>query len=667
MKMCINHLASALIFGSLVFTACNFTYKIKNGQEAFEVKQYAVAVEMLSEEYEQTNNLQLKARKAFMTGLSYENMHRPDDALIWFKRAWEHNFGTPALEKYAHTLKQLERYDLAAEAYRQLMEQEDGALKYRQEMTACQQAMQWKEQQEASPYIIQSMNFNSPASEFGPYVLGPEMILFTSDRSQGAGDAVYKWTGRAYTDLYVVNTASNTIQPFDPVVNSEHNDGTVAFNSDRTEMYFTRCEGGDAYDMYCKLMMCTKRGASWSEPEVLSFVKEEVNYGHPVLAENDSILVFSSNDPEGAGGYDLYFSVRTDDGWSTPAMISNRINTIGNEKFPSMFKDTLYFSSDYHVGMGGLDIFKSYLTATGEWTPPFNLKPPVNSGWDDFGFVVDTFLPLRSGVLQQGYFTSARDGSDDIYRFQRIVPAVPEASEPVVSEEEEEEEKINYQIFLAIRVMEPLFADPDDPNSERIGKRPLGRARVSIGNDEDVQALRTDGKGYLVLELEWEEVYNIRAQFRGFLSQRREFSTVDLEKDPGQPVQTHNMEIVLEPVFKGKEIVLDNIYYDYDKWFIREDAKPALDTLTKMLKDNPAVRIQLGSHTDCRGEHEYNLDLSQKRAQSAVDYLISQGIAAGRLVATGYGETRLAVDCVCEQCTEEQHQENRRTTFTVIE
>jgi peptidoglycan-associated lipoprotein len=161
--------------------------------------------------------------------------------------------------------------------------------------------------------------------------------------------------------------------------------------------------------------------------------------------------------------------------------------------------------------------------------------------------------------------------------------------------------------------------------------------------------------------------YNFLASLSGYLSNGAKFSTKGIAKDPNNPVQTFEIEIVLDKIYKNREIVLENIYYDFDKWDIRPDAEPTLNRLSEVLKQNPEVRIQLGSHTDCRGNDNYNEDLSQKRAQSAVNYLISRGIDPGRLSALGYGETQPAAECVCTRCTETEHQTNRRTTFKVIE
>jgi outer membrane protein OmpA-like peptidoglycan-associated protein len=176
----------------------------------------------------------------------------------------------------------------------------------------------------------------------------------------------------------------------------------------------------------------------------------------------------------------------------------------------------------------------------------------------------------------------------------------------------------------------------------------------------------TDSKGLLIFELGWDRSYEFQAIKKGYLNQYRAFSTMDIKKDRSNPVTTYNMEIVLEPIFENTEIVLHDIFYDYDEWAIRDDARPSLDALAKILKENPNLRIQLSSHTDCRGEDDYNQDLSQKRAQSAVDYLVSQQIQSDRMTAVGYGESRLAVNCNCTDCTEDQHQQNRRTTFKIL-
>ena len=649
-----------------IIGSCDFTYKIKSGEEAFEVKQYAVASGMLLEEYDLSSQPSEKARLAYLLGSSYSYLNDPENAARWFLTASEDGYTDDALVKYAANLRKLEHYEEAIGVYRQLMAKSGGTA-YRGEVTVCQQAMIWQADIDKSEYQVNTLLFNSVGSDFAPYVIGPDLLLFTSDRANGSSD-VYNWTGRGFCDVYVANTELNSVESFDPAVNSKHNDGTVVFSSTRETLYFSRCFADNQYDMYCKLMMSEKRGDSWSEATKLPFVKDDVNYGSPVLSANDSLMIFSCDDVEGIGGFDLYYTQLSEAGWSTPTLLSNRINTMGDEKFPTLHNDTMYFSSNHPVGMGGLDIFKSYITANGEWTPPYNLKPPINSGRDDFGFTVDTFVQLRGNTFQQGYFSSARSGgvgADDIYGFKRSKPEVVE--EVIVDVDTVIEDNINYELYMAIRVMEPIFADPNDPNSERVGKRPLVQARVNISEGMFGRTFRTDDDGYLIMSIDWEKSYHIEAMFRGFLKKKVDFNANVIEKDPEKPVKTHNIVIVLEPIFVGQEITLQNIYYDLDKWDIRSDAQPSLNELASILKDNGRIKIELGSHTDCRADDAYNLELSQKRAQSAVDYLVGKGVKPERMIAKGYGETNFAINCECGDCTDDEHQANRRTTFKIIE
>jgi outer membrane protein OmpA-like peptidoglycan-associated protein len=169
------------------------------------------------------------------------------------------------------------------------------------------------------------------------------------------------------------------------------------------------------------------------------------------------------------------------------------------------------------------------------------------------------------------------------------------------------------------------------------------------------------------MKLEWDKNYLVTARYRDHLAETVTIKTSDLVKNPSNPITTINQVLVLDPIFKNKEIELENIFYDYDEWAIREDAKPSLDHLSNIMKSNPSIRIQLSSHTDCRGTDDYNLDLSQKRAQAAIEYLITTGITANRLTAQGLGEAYKAINCECESCTEEEHQKNRRTTFKIID
>lgn len=663
-----------LLIGLIVLSiasSCTFTQKVKTGLQAYEVKQYSVAAALFEKEYELSNTPAEKARLAFLAGESYRFLNNHGAAGNWYLNAYNDGFGEKALEAYANSLKYQERYTEALKAYDELLKLSPGNASYRSYVTLCRQAMEWSKTPNPA-YKVEPALFNSPASDYSPQPIGPGQILFTSDRGSRQNADTYLWTGRAYSDLFVTNSFSSQVAEYDASINSPQNEGTAVISPDGNAIVFTRCFVDDAYDAWCKLMISFRKGNSWSDPEPLSFVKEKINYGQPAFAANGSTLFFSSNAPEGQGGHDIYFSQPDGiGGWSEPVNLGPLVNTLGEEQYPTVYNDTLYYSSDHLAGLGGLDIFKTYLDHNNQWVAPINLRAPINSGGDDFGFVVDTFAKLKTGELQQGFFTSSRDGAsrnDDIYSFV-LMGILPDPDAIVTTPEEEKEvvPEINYQVFLALRVLEPEYEIKDDPNSRVTTRKPLPNGPVILTKAQVDERFVTDQLGQLLLKLDFDKTYTITARYRDHLASSVTIKTSDLDRNPDNPIITINQTLVLDPIFKDKEIVLENIFYDYDKWFIRDDAKPSLDYLSNIMKTNPSIKIQLSSHTDCRGTDEYNIDLSQKRAQAAIEYLISTGIAAKRLEAQGLGESNLSVKCECETCTEEQHQKNRRTTFKIID
>jgi len=344
------------------------------------------------------------------------------------------------------------------------------------------------------------------------------------------------------------------------------------------------------------------------------------------------------------------------------------INTPGNEKFPTAHQDTLYFSSDFLPGLGGLDIFKTYLRKDGSWANPENMMPPVNSGGDDFAFVVDEFARLTGNIKQKGFFSSSRAGigKDDIYIFTRRPVINIKQDTVIVSDNTKPSQQRN--IYLAGKTLEPEYASPNDPNSEISGNIPLTGVFVQILNDNNVRIaeLSTASRSFFVTEIEDNKEYTVIASKPGYLNSVIKVTSKSTPFKENESNYTYNIDLVLNKIYEDKEIILKNIYYDFDKWDIRNEAKPALNELAELMRNNPQIKIQLSSHTDCRGEKEYNQILSQKRAQSAVDYLISLGVKAERLQAKGYGEEVLINLCECSTCSEEQHQENRRTTFKIL-
>lgn len=655
-----------------LLSACTYTLKVKDGRTAYERKQFATAVPMLQKEYARAKTRSERGQLAYQLADSYRRTGQDEQSLEWFKTAYDNNAGPDALKGYAYALKKLERYAAAREQFKALGIEIGSPYEYRKEITACNVAEGWlKEMKEGNGWMVEATAFNSPQNDFSTMYAPDGRLVFTSDRAISIGPDNYAWTSNKFMDLFIVEPDGASAQEFDLQLNTPGNEGTACFNRAGTEVYFVRAAGaykGD--DAFCKIYVSMRNPEeAWSEAVPLPFQKEKLNYLHPALAADGITLYYACNDPEGWGGYDIWSvkrSAQAESGWETPKLLSRSVNTTANELFPSLEADTLYFASEGHTGMGGLDIFRTYKTERSAWASPQNLKAPINSGADDFGLTVAARQIPKSPnppILKSGYFTSNRPGgrgNDDIYRFeQRVPPPKPPKVDTTPAQ------PLAYKMLLDGYVLEKIFTNPDDPNSKVLGRKPLAGATVVAEFGSKKQTFVVGPDGYFRLELAENMDYNFTATLNGYLSNSTKFSTRGIARDPANPVQTFEVEVVLDKIFSGREIVLENIYYDYDKWDIRPDAEPTLNRLAEVLRQNPGIRIQLGSHTDCRGNDSYNQDLSQRRAQSAVNYLISKGIVAERLSALGYGEAQPADLCACARCTEVQHQTNRRTTFRI--
>jgi peptidoglycan-associated lipoprotein len=660
-----GRILSIFLTSIFLFSACSYTQKVKDGRTALERKQYSVAVRLLEKEHNQSKSRVEKGKLAFLMGESYKHLNKSPQSIRWYQIAYDNQYGVDALREMAFALKRAERYKEAIQAFKDLGIEIGSPYEYRREVNACEIAIGWKTAEPQAEYAVHLLEFSGSYADYSPIPYKDGKLVFTSDRPTEKGSPVYAWTGNSFSNLYIADLQTNAVTLFDPNVNSPDNDGTATFNPDFTEMIFSRCFGGKKEDAFCKLMSSDLRNGAWSAPRILDFVQDQVNYVQPSLSADGRYLYFSSNHPDGWGGYDIYVSERKGGNWDEPVLLGRSINTTGDEKFPFIDNDTLYFSSDAHTGMGGLDIFRSYKLPNGTWSPPYNLKPPVNSGGDDFGFVLAARFPEGSDVLETGFFTSTREdgnGNDDIYRYEkRLPPPMPVADTTTQIRPED------VQMFLDVYVVEKIYENPANPNSKVLGRKPLPGAQTDMRQGNDTRKWTIEEEGFFSIPLQEEADYAFLASKPGYLNNAATFSTKGIGKDPTVPEMRFELEIVLERIFLDKEIRLENIYYDFDRWEIRDDAKPTLDRLARLLVINPAVRIQLGSHTDCRGNDRYNQDLSQKRAQSAVDYLIAKGISAERLSAFGFGETTPEVSCLCNRCTEDEHQQNRRTTFRILE
>lgn len=640
-----------------------FGQKAKDGNTAFSSKQYAVAIPLLTREYEKAKTRLEKGKIAFYIGESARILGKESLALEWYQKAADDQYGVDALRELAYTYKRLERYPEAKEAFKNLGIEIGSPYEYRKEINACDIAVGWKKI--PSPeYEVFPVDFNSPSAEYAPSFFKDKELIFSSDRTASTGDAIYGWTGNRFSDFFVYNPQNRTVRNLGTPFNTEANEGTISFTADFTKAYFSRCSGTKKEDAHCRLMESTFTDNHWNTPVALSFQDLQINYGHPSISADGNTLYFACQHPDGWGGFDIFVAKKSGDDWEPPVPLSRVINSPGNEQFPFIDGDTLYFSSDFHPGMGGLDIFRTYRMPNGDWAPVFNLKPPVNSGSDDFSIAVSPFFNASDTHLQTGYFSSNRPGgtgNDDLYQFDRKAILAESNPSLVTVPANQKAGKLLLQIY----VLEKIFADPTNPNSKVLGRKPLPASTLEITAGSQTQNVQTDADGRFELVLDPNTQYQLLASMPDYLTNQGRFSSQGMH--PGNQDQVFELEIVLDKIFLNQEITLENIYYDYDKWEIREDAKPTLNLLAENLRLNPGIRIQLASHTDCRGNESYNLDLSRRRAESAIAYLIQSGIDADRLEAKGFGETQPALNCLCSKCTEEEHQTNRRTTFSILE
>lgn len=633
--------------------SCISTTKFQSSQEAFERKHYFTASQMLEQEILKIRNPNVLFDKYYLLGESYRMMNMPGKAVKWYSKALKIEKMASIYFKLVEQLKKLNKYDQAIAFLNDLINKSGNSAHLQRELSICKQAKYWFEHPDTN-IVISDMPVNTAYSEFCSALYLNEYLVFSSDKANENKEK-YGWTGNFFYDIYLADKNSfSNIEPFSNRINSKFNDASACFANDDKEIFFVRCGDNKEDISTCKIYHSLDINGEWSEPQLLSFQKQNINYISPYFDEAREILFFSSDQNEKTGGYDIFYSLRNGDKWTTPVPLPSYINTPGDEKFISGWKKDIYFSSDYLPGLGGLDIFKTGIDSTGKFLPPQHLDYPLNSGSDDFY--------LLKNSASSGYFSSSRlggKGSDDIYKFKIKPPAKTEIKlDTTTTAIEKKQDK---KVFLAIKILENVYAVPDDPNSKILGKKIVKDATISFGNKENIK-LPT---GSMLKEVHFDTLYHLAVGKKGYLSRSTDIIIKPKHNYPKE-LNTINIKLELDKLYIGKEIVLKDIYYDYNKWNLRKDAIPTMNKLFNILKNNPAYRIRIASHTDCRGEDDYNLILSQKRAQSVIDYLQEKGIVKTRLEAIGHGESKPVEKCVCDQCSETQHQKNRRTTFELI-
>lgn len=648
-----------ILFAILLLLSCKSGSKVQDGETAYKLKKYSLAAEMLQKDFDKSRDITEKSKIALKIADSYDKQLNFIAAEPWYKKIADARVLNDAILLYINGLKRNEKYQ---EAYKVL---DDYLKANKSEKFRLQKEMEFlddvlKKMKKPSLTKLTNLAFNTPSLDFAPFV--KDNVLYFSSTRNGDKNNLDEWTGEGYADIYSAskfgNTSFNEAALLDKTFNTTYHDAEFIMSKDGKSAFFTRC-GSDEKNVndYCHIYRTTKNiDDTWSAPERLKLFADTINEGQAFLSADEKELYFVSDSKDGYGGRDIYLAKKNISGdFELPINAGSKVNTQGDELFPVITEDNkLYFSSNGKTGYGGLDIYVA--AKEGKiYTNAQNLGYGVNSGGDDFS--ISLLKSKDDSVLLSGYITSNRPGGkglDDIYYFEnRMAPAEP--LPPAV-------------YLLKILVQAKTYQDDNNPNSTFLGIKPIENATIELPRFDQVaesfQFLHTDKDGNTGTIIPKGSQFKIKVSKIGYLA-GEETVNANMDGKDGDTVVIQRV-ITLSKIYKNVEITLNNIYYDYDKWNIRADAAQSLDSLVDILVKNPTIKIQLSSHTDCRGKDTYNETLSQKRAESVVQYLIQKGIAADRLTAKGYGESMPVETCECTKCTEEQHQRNRRTTFKIL-
>lgn len=613
----------------------NYSKAINLYEQAYQKKATRYAAERLYQCYAFTNDYkQVESWSAIAATMPDA---KPENILAYAKALQQNS-------KYTEAKQQFQKYATSGEAV--------APADINRWLSSCDSALYWMKNPK-TVIITNVVQLNSVQSDWGLNTFG-NGLTFASDRGVTASDQsgsdkpflkfdgakkpdknIYGWTGNHYLRLYTQKKIGDSVNLFPISTYTDYHMGPASFTQNGKEMYFTLTKI-PKQPVYVKGKLATvnveiyssklDEKGNWTAPLAFAFNKvDEYSVSDPFISADGNTLYFSSTVPGGLGGADIYVCRKTAAGaWHEPVNLKE-VNTAGNERTPVLGSNQdFYFSSDGRVGMGGLDIYKAKMVSD-KISQIENLGYPLNSPQDDFAF-------LKTDALS-GYLSSNRVGglgSDDIYSFKT-------------------------QEILAFSLTGIVI--------DKRSNLPLSNAVVTL-NKTGIQNLKvlTGDDGTFKFNLEKSSDYQLNGEKTAYRNDMARVSTKGLTAST-----TLNQNLYLEKVELEKAIKLENIYYDFDKSNIRADAAVELNKLVKIMKDNPTIWIELGSHTDSRGNDAYNLQLSQSRANAAVQYIISQGIDQNRITAKGYGESKLLNKCANGvKCTAAEHQLNRRTEFKIV-
>ena len=581
-------------------------------------------------------------------------MNRDEEAVNFYKEAYrlDPNKNDTVLFYLGTSYKVLMNYDSAKYYFSRFLtvwpNRNDlyGAMATK-EITSCDWAI--SELKKELKFAIRNLKFNSTSIDVHPglWVYNRDTsIVFTSHRTGSTGSKEYQGLDvDAYSDLwYVKRTPKGSFtepELLPGAVNTKLNDGTVAFTPDGKKMYFSIC------DVNCSIYesLYNPETRQWGEPQMVAGIngkRESLQDGRgkvqasntydkdPYLSPDGKIMFFTSDREGGVGKLDIWYSIKNGEGWSTPINAGTKINTAFSEMKPVIGRDgALFFCSDGHVGFGGYDMFRASGNI-GNWSNPVNMGAPLNSSANDIDLIW-----IVEGMA--GYFSSNRQGGVgqyDIYDFSLIPTPVYKIT--VHGQIRDKNTKVPIPFANAI-----LFEDD-------------GQGKIT-----PLDTFRTDQNATYNFTLATNKSYIVMGNAKEYLANEIAFNTYSINRDVDLE---YDIDILLERIELDKPIVLQNIYYDFDKADLRDESVAELNRLVKIMRDNPQITIELGSHTDTNGTEEYNIELSQRRAKSVMDYLLANAVAKDRLTYFGFGESK---PLIFPEMSDMDEQINRRTEFRI--
>lgn len=593
-----------LVLSLLLLVGCGAEKNMKKAEKFMAIGEYYDAASQYKQAYSKTPPKE-RDRRGLIAGkmaVCYRKINSTPKAVAAYRNMVRYNKATvdDRLELGRQLLKNGD-YKQAAEQFRVVLDSMPDNVLARNGLLSAQQAPAWKKQ--GSRYTVKRMDvFNSRRAEYSPMLSGDQFdqLYFTSTRNDATGDELSGITGTKNGDIFVSQKDDKGKWSKPEVVNgglnSEADEGASCLSPDQREMYLTQCVTDPSYPRYAQIVKSNRSDAAWGKASSVELTKDTLScFAHPAVSPDGQWLYFVSDMPGGKGGLDIWRVRITSAGYGGVENLGEPINTPGNEMFPTFRPNgDLYFSSDGHPGMGGLDIFIAHPGKTGRYVlehPGY----PLNSQGDDFGMTFE-------GVKNRGFFSSNRNdgrGWDHIYSF--VNPEIVLSVKGWVYEQE------GYELPAA-----QVYMIGSDGTNLKLG----------VKSDGSFEKELTPGVEYMFL-----------ATCKGFLNHKEELKVVPMN-DSHEYVLQFPLASITAPV------LIDNIFYDFNKATLRPESQTALDELVKLLNENPNVTIELSSHCDYKGSSAYNKLLAQRRAESVVNYLVDKGIARDRLLPVGYGKEK---------------------------